>query len=481
MRWTTLVRASLVAAALATFSATVTPPVLAAYRPLSLEVDVGVFYDDLAPHGRWIETGDYGWVFAPSVSRSWRPYTVGHWVWTDEYGWLWVSDEPFGWATYHYGRWYDDPVLGWAWVPGYDWAPAWVSFRSGGGYVGWAPLPPRLTWAGGSFRVGAIQLDAYIEPRHYCFVPERSFVDRAIRSDVVSVSRNVTIINVTQNVTNYAVANDRIVNRSVDVERVERAVGRRVPRLRAVGASSVGEARRERVRGNQVEVFNPVVRRASVERKPARGKTLQQRQAERPREEAQRRDQARQREAGRQAELRAQEKLRGQDAARERLQAQVQERSRRAQEAAQRQAAALQRQAERRRQGREARSDERDHQQIERRQAQDRRELERAHDRGIRQPQRNASAAEAERRREAEHRALEQRQRQERQDFDASREGARQAREGGGRDRQARLAGQQRREPGAPEGGRQPRQQKPQQQLKDAKTQHKSEKQSPRR
>ena len=31
---------------------------------------------------------------------------------------------------------------GWVWVPGYTWAPAWVSWRYGDGYAGWAPLPP---------------------------------------------------------------------------------------------------------------------------------------------------------------------------------------------------------------------------------------------------------------------------------------------------------------------------------------------------
>jgi hypothetical protein len=32
---------------------------------------------------------------------------------------------------------------GWCWRPGRVWGPGWVSWRAGGGYVGWAPLPPR--------------------------------------------------------------------------------------------------------------------------------------------------------------------------------------------------------------------------------------------------------------------------------------------------------------------------------------------------
>jgi hypothetical protein len=32
------------------------------------------------------------------------------------------------------------------WNPGYDWAPAWVAWRSSPTYCGWAPLPPECRW-----------------------------------------------------------------------------------------------------------------------------------------------------------------------------------------------------------------------------------------------------------------------------------------------------------------------------------------------
>src|SRR5271170_1394963 len=100
------------------------------------------FYDQLGNQGTWVQTDDYGYVFQPNVTDpQWAPYTDGHWVYTDV-GWTWVSDEPWGWATYHYGRWANIDGTGWVWVPGYRWAPAWVSWRYGGGYCGWAPLPP---------------------------------------------------------------------------------------------------------------------------------------------------------------------------------------------------------------------------------------------------------------------------------------------------------------------------------------------------
>jgi hypothetical protein len=100
------------------------------------------FRQGLAPHGEWINVPQYGQVWRPhGVGADWRPYTRGRWEWTDE-GWLWVSEEPFGWATYHYGRWALDPGFGWFWVPGYRWAPAWVTWRYGPDFVGWAPLGP---------------------------------------------------------------------------------------------------------------------------------------------------------------------------------------------------------------------------------------------------------------------------------------------------------------------------------------------------
>ena len=83
----------------------------------------------------------YGRVWVPSVGYGWRPYYYGQWVLTD-WGWTFVSDDPWGWAAYHYGRWNFGVGVGWYWVPGRVWAPAWVSWRYGAGYVTWCPLAP---------------------------------------------------------------------------------------------------------------------------------------------------------------------------------------------------------------------------------------------------------------------------------------------------------------------------------------------------
>src|SRR5205085_9266930 len=55
------------------------------------------FQQVLAPHGRWVQTAQYGLVWVPNVSDpSWRPYTNGRWVYTDA-GWTFVSADPWGW------------------------------------------------------------------------------------------------------------------------------------------------------------------------------------------------------------------------------------------------------------------------------------------------------------------------------------------------------------------------------------------------
>ncbi len=80
------------------------------------------------------------------VPPDWRPYEYGHWVYTDDWGWYWVSDEhgrttgAGSSTTMAAGR--STRGFGWFWVPGDEWAPAWVDWRYGDDYVGWAPLPP---------------------------------------------------------------------------------------------------------------------------------------------------------------------------------------------------------------------------------------------------------------------------------------------------------------------------------------------------
>ena len=105
-------------------------------------VEVATFHERLGAYGRWTAVEGYGKVWVPAgVRAGWRPYSEGRWVLT-EYGWTYVSDDPWGWAAYHYGNWVFAGGSGWVWIPGRVWAPAWVTWRYGGGYAAWAPAPP---------------------------------------------------------------------------------------------------------------------------------------------------------------------------------------------------------------------------------------------------------------------------------------------------------------------------------------------------
>ncbi len=175
------------------------------------------FYDSLGSQGNWIQTNDYGYVWQPEVTDAdWAPYTEGHWVYTDD-GWTWVSDEPWGWATYHYGRWANLDGTGWVWVPGYTWAPAWVSWRYGEGYCGWAPLPPDSFvgidyWGDGfavdiGFHIGG-DCDGFygIGAGCYHFMPTNYLGSRSYHGHYVNRHDNFAIINRTTNVTNINVS-----------------------------------------------------------------------------------------------------------------------------------------------------------------------------------------------------------------------------------------------------------------------------------
>jgi hypothetical protein len=102
----------------------------------------------LNPYGYWVVIPGTGRVWVPNqsvVGANFRPYSEGRWAYTS-YGWTWVDNQAWGWVPSHYGRWVYAPTYGWAWAPGYRWAPAWVSWRIGGGYVGWAPYGYLASW-----------------------------------------------------------------------------------------------------------------------------------------------------------------------------------------------------------------------------------------------------------------------------------------------------------------------------------------------
>lgn len=239
-------------------------------------VSYQTFYDNLSNEGTWVQTDDYGYVFQPAVQDpDWAPYTDGHWVYTDQ-GWTWISDEPWGWATYHYGRWINIDGTGWVWVPGYRWAPAWVSWRYGGGYCGWAPLPPEtfigVEFGGGHFGGyhygGDVDVSFHIGAGYYNFVPVGRMGERNLRGSIVNRNNNFGIINRTTNITNINVGrrgNGRngfggVVVNGPPLAEINAHSSQRVPTMRLTAANAPGRAT---IQGNSVSVFAPRVNSAT--------------------------------------------------------------------------------------------------------------------------------------------------------------------------------------------------------------------------
>lgn len=208
------------------------------------------FYNELGPYGQWVQTPEYGNVWIPNVEPGFQPYaTNGHWVVT-EYGNTWVSDYAWGWAPFHYGRWYQDRYRGWAWVPGNDWGPAWVSWRSGGGYYGWAPLGPGIN----------INVNVNIPYNYWTFVPQiyitspRLYTYCVPRPRVVNIYQNTTIIN------NVYRSNNRSYAYGPRREEIEYVTRRSVPVYRIENAGRPG---RTTVRDNAVGFYRPDMNRSS--------------------------------------------------------------------------------------------------------------------------------------------------------------------------------------------------------------------------
>jgi hypothetical protein len=207
---------------------------LAAPQAKSADVSIDFFYNNLSG-GSWLEIDPYGYCWQPDVEvndPTWRPYSDGYWAYTDD-GWTWVSYEDFGWATYHYGRWTKLTDYGWVWVPGDEWAPAWVSWRFGGNYCGWAPLPPETETVYESQPLtGHLDVEFDIGPAYYNFVDLRYIGEPVLRSRLVPVSENVTYINQTVNVTNITYQNNTVYNYGPDINVVNQYSSRPIQRLK---------------------------------------------------------------------------------------------------------------------------------------------------------------------------------------------------------------------------------------------------------
>jgi hypothetical protein len=245
-----------------------------------MQVDYKDFYDQLAPHGEWIQvkasdlgidtkklqqnadlkqdrsfldviTGvnnayasdvnvDLGlffvWQPAPDLAVSmtttnvaapvYVPYTNGQWVNTDA-GWYFAAATPYEDITMHYGRWVYTPDMGYVWMPGRVWSPAWVDWRYGNDYVAWSPLPPEAVFVDNVLiePVPIVATNYVVVPTMYFMEPQiytYTVWDPVVRETIVTYPR----------IDGLVVTNNVIVNQGPDVTIIENISGKHFEKIK---------------------------------------------------------------------------------------------------------------------------------------------------------------------------------------------------------------------------------------------------------
>ncbi|MCX7015886.1 MAG: hypothetical protein NTW86_25580 [Candidatus Sumerlaeota bacterium] len=238
-------------------------------RPLYADdenaVDISSFYNALAPYGTWFDDPTYGWCWTPTdVAPDWRPYTVGHWEYVDDYGWTWDSDEAWGWATDHYGRWmFNSDLARWVWIPGTEWSPAWVDFRAGDGWIGWAPVAPGVVLTNGRYAYDDFDWD------DWRFVPQTAFCEPNLDDYICEPEQNLIHLRGCNDITFFDFDRDhhRFINRSLSANEVEEFAHHRVRRL---GLADAGRPGYGRVTADTLQLFHPRITGAKSNIVPSR-------------------------------------------------------------------------------------------------------------------------------------------------------------------------------------------------------------------
>jgi hypothetical protein len=240
-----------------------------AAAPPTGDLNISFFYESLYPYGNWLDI-DGEWCWQPNamaMSPDWAPYSRnGHWMDSD-WGWCWVSDYSWGWAPFHYGRWFRHRAHGWCWVPDTEWGPAWVAWRRGDRYCGWAPLPPRVRYVNrrglyfGASPAG-LDFEFNLTRNDYFFVPTDRFCDPHPWAYMVPPVRQEEVFRRTAFLRNsYGFEHDHVFNRGVPVEEISRASNRRIMPIAIIDERlKPGEQiHRGRTVGNRFMIYKPVI------------------------------------------------------------------------------------------------------------------------------------------------------------------------------------------------------------------------------
>jgi len=145
-------------------------------------------------------------------------------------------------------------------VPDTVWGPAWVTWRAGDIYAGWAPLPPEAEFVSG---IGIRSFDIDFPPHYWVFVNGRHFMDDRLDYYILPYERNYTIIDLTMIGAGIGVRGDRVFNEGIDVDRIRRFTHQEVTRYELRDPNRPGTSR---IEGGNVLIYKPSVSKSQLAR-----------------------------------------------------------------------------------------------------------------------------------------------------------------------------------------------------------------------
>jgi hypothetical protein len=265
-----------------------------------LKVDYKEFYDELSPHGEWIEVTDkdineamkngtasndghkmisfadlfgikdahaedaafgafFVWRPSPDIAVTiasaepapayYVPYTNGQWVYTDA-GWYFRAANDYEEITHHYGRWVFTPVMGWVWMPGRVWAPAWVDWREDDDYFAWEPIPPRI------YIVNDVILTPPVYEDRYIFVERTHFYEPEIYNYVYTFNGHGPHIKIKdmRRLDGIMVINNTVINRGPDIGVVQNIRGSTIEMVKVNKVKDIGDVK---FNGKEINSYSP--------------------------------------------------------------------------------------------------------------------------------------------------------------------------------------------------------------------------------
>ncbi len=276
-----------------------------------LTVDYKEFYDELAPHGEWIEVTDkelgvdlvkssassveghkkislsdlfgvkeafaedislgtfFVWKPSPELAVTasagetepvYVPYTNGQWTYTDA-GWYFKAPTPYEEIVHHYGRWSYTPSLGWVWLPGRVWSPAWVDWREDDSHIAWTPVPPSVYIVENTLPPPPVYNERYV------VVEKQYFTSPYVYKYVYRNSGNKFTATTWNRVGGITVLNKKVINNGPDFSLFQKL---NRERLRMIRLTKVRDYKRVNYSPNEFLVYSPQFKKVKVKKNISR-------------------------------------------------------------------------------------------------------------------------------------------------------------------------------------------------------------------